>query len=174
MDQQLTPCPDCKAMLPPSDGPVHRYLGASAACWALFAALNNGGEPPLAPAPANALLTDAYAAQHYGLPSPQAVQSVAVHLLALYGVLEAGLPLDRAVWVRAHVLTSGDTPKRERFVWLDPPDFTGALTVADIVQQPTPEERTDLLGRYVKQVWQRWSQRHGKTVAAWYEQYGTA
>jgi hypothetical protein len=70
----LEPCPGCRAPLPPVDGPTHRYIGASPACWALYTALQSGGDPPLAPAPANALLVDAYAAQHPGAPSPQATQ----------------------------------------------------------------------------------------------------
>ncbi|MCA9961009.1 MAG: hypothetical protein KC443_18340, partial [Anaerolineales bacterium] len=81
------PCPDCHALLPPSGGAGHRYIGASPACWDIFAALANAGEPPLAPHPWNGLLLDAYTTQHPGVPSPQAIQSVAVHLLALHGVL---------------------------------------------------------------------------------------
>jgi hypothetical protein len=64
----LEPCPGCRAPLPPLDGQTHRYIGASPACWTIFAALHNAGEPPLAPAPMNALLDDAYAAQHPGTP----------------------------------------------------------------------------------------------------------
>lgn len=93
----LEPCPDCGALLPPSSGVGHRYVGASAACWELFAALNNAGEPPLVPSTFNGLLTDAYMVQHPGVPSPQAIQSVAVHLLALYGVLERGVDPGRGV-----------------------------------------------------------------------------
>ena len=66
-------CPDCKVVLPKFDGPVHRYLGASASCWAMYAALG-GGEPPIAPGPLNALLVDAYTTQH-----PGAVQSESGH-----------------------------------------------------------------------------------------------
>ncbi|HLF87607.1 MAG TPA: DUF5946 family protein [Anaerolineales bacterium] len=81
-------CPGCRALLPDIDGPTHRYIGASPACWGIYTALTGGGEPPMAPAPSNTLIVDAYAAQHPGTPSPQSIQSVAVHLIALYGVLE--------------------------------------------------------------------------------------
>ncbi len=70
-------------MLPPSSGAGHRYVGASAVCWELFAALNNAGEPPLAPGIYNGLLMAAYMVQHPGVPSPQTVQSVAVHWLVI-------------------------------------------------------------------------------------------
>ena len=54
-----TLCPGCQAQLAPADGPTHRYIGASPACWALYTTLYNGGEPPLAPAAQSQLLGDA-------------------------------------------------------------------------------------------------------------------
>lgn len=164
----LEPCPNCKALLPPNDGPTHRYLGASAACWALFSALNVG-EPPVAPTSLGPLLVDAYAAQHYGVPSPQAIQSVAVHLITLYGVLEQGQSVDNAIWLRTRPLRTGKTSKHDRFHWLTPPDFTVCLTVADIVNAPTPESRAIIMQQYVESVWSTWAALHHETVATWYE-----
>ena len=166
----MEPCPNCRALLPSHDGPTHRYIGASAACWALYSALNVG-DPPVAPTPYGALLVDAYAAQHYGIPSPQAIQSVAVHLLALYGVLEAGQPVEQAIWLRTRPLRDGKTAKHSRFHWLTPPDFTGSLTVADIVRAATPAERAGRMQRYVKSVWEIWAAQQRATVAQWYERY---
>lgn len=165
-------CPDCGAVLPKFDGPTHRYLGASASCWALYAALSGGGEPPIAPGPLNALLIDAYAAQHPGTPSNQAIQSVAVHLLTLYGVLERGVSIDRAVWLRTRPLRAGARPKHSRFVWLTPPSFANTLKVADIVAAPTPTARAARLSEYVRSVWSAWRQtEHTATIARWYEQH---
>src|SRR5690606_37658695 len=120
--------------LPAGDGPTHRYIGASPACWAIFSALLNAGEPPLAPGPMNGLIGDAYAAQHPGTPSPQAIQSVAVHLLVLYGVLERGVAPDQALWIRQRALRDQTQSRRARFTWMTPPSFAGSLTVADIVR----------------------------------------
>src|SRR5262245_53935422 len=100
----LEPCRGCGVNLPPSNGQTHRYIGASPACWAIFANLLNAGQPPLAPAPLNAVLGDAYAAQHPGTPGEQALQSVAVHLLTLYGVLNRGVTPDNALWIRQRAL----------------------------------------------------------------------
>lgn len=166
----MEPCPNCTALLPPHDGPTHRYIGASAACWALYSALNVG-EPPVAPTPYASLMVDAYAAQHYGVPSPQAIQSVAVHLLTLYGVLEEGLAVEQALWLRTRPLRDGKTAKHSRFHWLTPPDFTGSLTVADIVQATTPAERAVVTQRYVESVWSIWAAQAQATVAQWYERY---
>ena len=167
----LEPCPDCRALLPPSDGATHRYIGASAACWGIFVALHNGGDPPLTPQPLNGLLVDAYAAQHPGMPSPQAIQSVAVHLLVLYGVLVRGISPGNALQIRLESVSEKLGPKHGRYHWLTPPNFSNCLTVANIVQSPTPEARTELLVRYVNLVWEKWAVDHVKTVADWYGRF---
>jgi hypothetical protein len=167
---ELEICPGCAAQLPLLDGPTHRYIGASPACWALYSALNVG-EPPIASGPYKGLLVDAYAAQHPGVPSPQAIQSVAVHLLTLYGILVKGMAPDQALWLRLRPLRDGKQPKHSRFVWLTPPLFAGSLTVADLVQAPTPGERAALVQRYVESVWATWAQEHLATIAQWYDRF---
>ena len=171
MKAELSVCPDCGVKLPPVDGPRHRYIGASAACWALFAALNNAGEPPLASGKWNGLITDAYAAQHPGTPSPQAIQSVAVHVLALYGVIERGRPHGQAQWLRLRALDERYGPKRGRFHWLTPPDLTKTEPLTSITTPSTPAARTAAVEIYVKSVLHAWQAAHEKTIAGWYEQF---
>jgi hypothetical protein len=157
--------------LPKIDGPTHRYIEASPACWAIYTNLTGAGEPPLASSRLSGLVVDAYAAQHPGTPSDQSIQSVAVHLLVLYGVLVRGQPPDRALWLRRRPLRDGKIPKHSRFRWLASPSFEGSLTVADIAQAPTPEARAEVAGQYVEQVWSLWAKEHLKTVVGWYEKY---
>jgi hypothetical protein len=164
-------CPDCRVVLPKFDGPVHRYLGASPSCWAMYSALG-AGEPPIAPGPFNALLVDAYTTQHPGVPSNQAIQSVAVHLLTLYGIFERGVPIERAIWLRTRGLRDGSHHKHERFTWLTPPSFADSLKIADIVAASTPQARTARLSDYVHDVWSVWwSTDHADTIVQWYERY---
>ncbi|MCB0213647.1 MAG: hypothetical protein KDJ52_30175 [Anaerolineae bacterium] len=170
-DTEREICPGCGVHLPQIDGPTHRYIVASAGCWAMFSALLNAGEPPLAPAPTNTLLIDAYAAQHPGPPSPQVIQSVAVHLITLYGVLVKGVAVDNALWIRQQALHPGKTGKKDRFEWLASPDLFDTVTVADIVKQTTPAARTEQVARYVTSVWDAWSKPHGAIIADWYEKY---
>lgn len=171
MQPKLEQCPDCRVWLPAVEGTAHRYVGASPSCWAIFSALVNAGEPPLAPHPLGALLLDAYMAQHPGQPSPQAIQSVAVHLLALYGVLEAGVAPEQVLWIRQRAVR-GDAPERHtRFAWLTPPDFTGSLTVADIAAARTPQIRTEQAIDYIQSVWKLWAQSHRTAIAGWYERW---
>ena len=107
-------------VFPPFDGPVHRYIGASPGCWALYSPLVVGEQPdPLllghsrvtatstvvpSRRELGAFVVDAYAVQHHGDASPQAVQSVAVHLLTLHGILARGLDPSRAIWLRLRPL----------------------------------------------------------------------
>lgn len=165
---QMQQCPDCKAWLPAVEGATHRYVGASPACWAMFSALVNAGEPPLAPHPLTGLLLDAYMAQHPGQPSPQAIQSVAVHLLALYGVLEAGVAPEQALWIRLRAVRGAAADRHARFAWLTPPDFSGSLTLTDIVAGATPQARTERAIAYIQAVWQLWASLHRRTIADWY------
>lgn len=103
----LSPCPGCGALFPPHDGPTHRYIDASAGCWALFSwsAVSGGTDVTglvaqsripynVVPVPAcsdalplGSLWGDAYGVQHHGGDSPQAIQSVALHLLNLYRII---------------------------------------------------------------------------------------
>ncbi|MCA9874798.1 MAG: hypothetical protein KC441_14105 [Anaerolineales bacterium] len=166
----LETCPGCLVQLPAVGGPTHRYIGASGACWDLFAALSNGGSPPLAPGPLNGLLVDAYAAQHPGVPSNQSIQSVAVHVLVLYGILDKELSPELALTIRLKAV-SDRAPKHGRYRWLTPPDFTGSITVADVAAQPTPAARTTLVNRYIHEVWSRWSAGHRDTIAAWFDEH---
>lgn len=168
---QLVACPDCGARLAPFDGPTHRYIGGSPACWHLFSLLNNAGEPPLAHSLYNTLLVDAYAAQHHGRPSPQAIQSVAVHLLALHGVLGKGRSSGEALQIRIEAL-AGD--KKGRFVWLEPPPrLVQTITLADVVSGETAVVRTQILGQYVQAVYDIWLADHGRVIDNWYSQYLT-
>lgn len=165
-----TPCTDCGAVLPVLDGPQHRYLGASAACWAVFSALNNAGDPPLAPGAHNGLITDAYAVQHPGEPSPQAIQSVAVHLLVLYAVFDQGLDPVQALDVRIRALGRYPDRKRDRFHWLTPPSSDYSLTIADVAAATTPEDRTATAERWIEEVWRAWSI-HRSRASTWFDLY---
>lgn len=168
---------------PHSDGPSHRYIGASPACWALYAPLTVGNAPDAAllagtrvppdasvpPSPAEpalgVLLVDAYAAQHAGVPSPQAVQSVAVHLLAMHGVIDRGVPPERAMWIRRRAVRT-----RGAYHWLSPPPAGEALTVRHLFAGggvAVPASAAD----YVRSVHEAWRRRAGDTIAAWYERY---
>ena len=165
-------CVGCGAQLPViPDGPVHRYMDSSAACWAIFNALNDPTRP-LEIAPFNILTVDAYAVQHPGVPnSQQAINSVAVHLMTLHGILERDFKLDQAMWLRQRPGRFGSVDRHSRFHWLTPPSFANCLTVADVAAGKTPHERSRIVEAWVREVWQTWSEMHGDQVAIWFEKF---
>jgi hypothetical protein len=180
---ELSPCPGCGALFPPHDGPTHRYLGASAGCWALFSwAVVSGttdvtgliaqsripaNQVPI-PARSNASLIeslwgDAYGVQHHGGTSPQAIQSVAVHLLDLHALISG--KTTRPGWAIARALRV-----RGVFQKLEPPALGSALTFRHLFPGGgvgTPITRS----QYVVSVYEAWMELHRSIVEQWYERY---
>ena len=137
----LSPCPGCGALFPPRDGPTHRYLGASAGCWALHCwstvrggadvgelvaqsrIPNNGVRVPVHSdaSPIESLWGGAYGVQHHGGTSPQAIQSVAVHLLDLHAFITG--KTTRPNWALGRAIRV-----RGVFRKLEPPPLGSALT----------------------------------------------
>jgi Family of unknown function (DUF5946) len=167
----LETCPGCQAVLPLLEGgAIHRYMTSSAACWAAFNSLNDP-EHPLAPSEFNNLIVDAYAVQHPGTPSDQTINSVAIHAMVLYGILERGFKPDQALWLRQRPGRIKSTDKHSRFDWLTPPSFDSSLTVADVAAGKTPNNRSELVEHWVKDVWSRWSEAQGEQIRIWFERY---
>jgi hypothetical protein len=179
----LSPCPGCGALFPSYDGPTHRYVGASAGCWALFGwALVSGGTDAIGlaaqsriperlvpiPAPSDAppidmLFGDAYGVQHHGDNSPQAIQSVAVHLLNLHGIISGKTTRPR--WAIDRALRT-----RGVFRKLAPPALGSALTFRHLFPGGgvvTPVTRSE----YVLSVYETWMALHRSTVEQWWERY---
>jgi len=180
--ETLEACPGCGALFPPHDGPTHGYVGASAACWALLnwsvilrdpdaTELLSSSRlpethvaiPACSDASLDALFGDAYGVQHHGDESPQAIQSVAVHLLNLHGII-AG-KTTRPAWPIARALRT-----RGVFHKLNPPTLGSALTIRHLFPGGgvvVPVTRT----QYVLSVYEAWMSLHRCTIEQWYERY---
>jgi len=181
MASTLIPCPGCGALFPPHEGPTHRYIGASSACWELNLSLMSGSTPqpwllarsrvpPVTPVECtrkdtrllDAACGDAYGVQHHGEGSPQAIQSVALHLLALHGFITKGID---GLWIRNRALRT-----RGVFHKLQPPPLGGALTIRHFFASEGTEgtiSRSD----YACSVHAAWIALHRATVEDWYERY---
>jgi len=179
----LIRCPGCGARFAFFDGPAHLYIGASPACWALYGALLVNAAPDLtlvrgALAPdvlpelwamaefpgAEALLVDAYAVQHHGDGSSQAVQSVAAHLLALHAVLRQGVSAEHVQWVRRRALR-----RRGVFRVLEPPPEGSAFTILHLVDRGGRGPVS--IPRYVASVFAAWERLHATAIEQWYADY---
>jgi hypothetical protein len=140
------------------DGATHRYMTSSPACFASFNALGVDGRG-LETSAWRGLLVDGFAAHHPGSPSPQSIQSVAIHLMVLHGVFDRGFEPHQAMWLRTRPGRPSRTPKHERFVWLTPPDLHLGIAVSD-VEQAAPPMRAGLLGAWLQAVYAAWSAPH--------------
>ena len=111
----------------------------------------------------DSLYGDAYGVQHHGDNSAQAIQSVAVHLLNLHGIISdsttrPGWPIERALRIRGI------------FRKLEPPTLGSALTIRHLfpgggVIAPVTRRQ------YVVSVYEAWMAVHRSTVEEWYERY---
>jgi hypothetical protein len=155
-------CAGCGAILPEADGPTHRYLESSAACWSTYGEVlaREYGDPGLFRR-VHRLTVDVYAVQHPGRPSAQAIQSVAVHLMSLCALLEGGSGAEGA----SKLIREGVRVKR-RFVWLQPPQSMGPLTVADVGKARGPAEHERAVRDWASSAWHAWAPHHA-TVRQW-------
>ncbi len=150
-------------MLPAQDGPTHRYLGASAACWALYGRLMAREFNDPAYAPIHQMSTDTYAVQHPGVPERRTIQSVALHLMTL--CLAFGEERRSLDGPRLHKRMVARAP----FHWLEPPRPNGRVTVADVLRAEGPAEHRTLVAAWARDVWDAWAPHH-PTVLTWIEQ----
>jgi len=153
----LIPCIGCGALFPAIEGPTHRYMESSPACWAAYGEVLAREYTDLAYAENHRLGVDAYAVQHPGRPSPQSIQSVAVHLIRLCLLLEGELDLNRAneAMLRA-------TELKNRFIWLEPPPNRGSITVADIHRASNSNDHVRRVRQWAESAWQAWSPHHSQ------------
>jgi hypothetical protein len=159
--QNLTPCCGCGGMFPDMDGPVHRYMESSAACWAAYGEVMAREYSDLQRLAYYRLSVDAYAVQHPGQPSRQTIQSVGVHLIRLCLLLDCGLSMDRAN--DAMIAASA---RKDSFTWLTPPVQIGKITVADVVSAQTNEALQEVVWAWAREAWAAWAVHHD-TVRAW-------
>ena len=115
------------------------------------------------PSSLDSVFGDAFGVQHHGEDSPQAIQSVAGHLLNIHGIISGqttqhGWALARALRIKG------------AFHKLEPPPLGSALTIRHLFPGGgvgTPITRT----QYVLSVYEAWMSLHRSTVEQWYEHY---
>jgi len=158
----LVPCIGCGGYFADIDGPTHRYLesspGCAAACGELFAChyenMDYYGD-------VYRLANDAYAVQHPGGQSRQAIQSVGIHLIRLCLVLEHSLPAERA-----NDAALAAARRKRDFFWLQRPPSMGDITVANFKPSLSGEEHKKLLMDWARSTWAAWKPHHA-TVRSW-------
>jgi hypothetical protein len=99
---------------------------------------------------------DTYAVQHPGKPEPRTIQSVHVHLLALYLLIERKADPDFATAAMGKVLEK----KKSDFRWLSPPENLGSVTVVQVHAAKTPEEHGFFVQKWAESIWLAWREHH--------------
>ena len=155
-------CVGCGAVVAKADGPTHRYLGTSPGCWSIYGNILAKEYSDARYAAVHALTADAYPVQHPGAPSPQTIQSVAVHLISLYLQLEQGLPPEQA----AATKQAAKERLANEFAWLEPPANVGDVTAIDVERAANPAEHRELVARWARSAWSAWSVHHA-TIRDW-------
>ena len=154
-------CPGCGLGLPFSDGPTHAYIGASASCWSVYTEVLSREYQDLRYARVHQLTSDSYPAQHPGNPERRSIQSVAVHLIGLYLMIERGEDTRRADPRPQIALTAA-----RHFHWLTPPASTGAVTVDYVLSAADPDEHCSRVREWSRSVWSAWSDHH-EVIRRW-------
>lgn len=159
-------CPGCGAEFPPSDGATHAYIGASAGCWGAYGEVLAREYSNMTYMRSHPYTVDAYAVQHPGQPERRTIQSLIVHLITLYGMIELQRPSAEMATVRKNAVTLADG-----FYWLEPPADMGTLTVVDVLAAPDAAAHDDIVKHWATQMWHVWKSYHAP-IKAWAAQIG--
>lgn len=153
-------CPGCGGAFPHLDGPVHRYMTNSAACWEGFGALLAADYSSADRMRFHQVVVDAYAAQHPGDGGlPQQVQSVGLHLMTLCLFLEHGT--DPALGTELH-RRMVRRPYFRRLARSGP----GGLTWAHVPRTGTPQDAREAAFEWARTVWDTYEAEH-PTIRTW-------
>lgn len=154
-------CFGCGDFFPGSDGPTHPYMLSSPGCWAAYGELLAREYQDPRYMRLHRLTVDTYAVQHPGVDTPQARNSVGIHLSRLYLLFERGWSIERA---NAAMLAI--TAKKHAYPWLAPPGSMGSLSVRHALATGTPEAHAAAVEQWARSVWTAWAAHHA-TVRDW-------
>jgi hypothetical protein len=164
-------CVGCGAEVQLLDGSIHRYMTSAPACWQRYGEVLNTLYAHPEHQEALIMCVDTYAVQHPGTPNPQAIQSVAVHLLNLYSYLVRGHPIHIPQRILSERMFHAIAPPRMRAAyWLAPPSFAGTLTVFEMPLCGTGAALATGARAWAESVWEAWRGHH-QQIAEWYAKH---
>jgi hypothetical protein len=151
----LHACIGCGGLFERTEGPVHDYMESSPACWASFGEVlaREYADPSLMRV--HRLSVDAYAVQHPGGTSRQAIQSVGLHLVRLCLILERGWSAENA---NAAMLRA--SRHKASMFRLPRPSTLGGITVADVVAAADAAGHRAAVLLWADSAWQAWKACH--------------
>src|SRR5262245_20348838 len=154
----LIPCIGCGALVDDSSDPTHDYVGCSPRCWTIFGEVLAKEYSDYRFGTVHRLTVDTYAVQHPGKPERRTIKSVAVHLIGLHLSLE--LNFDR---IQAVKILQAAAERSSSFIWLDPPESSGSMTIIDVHRAgDNPLEHKRLVNEWARTTWAAWARHHPK------------
>ena len=155
-------CPQCGALVPDIDGPVHVYVPSAPGCWAAFGELRSDEMLRFPEALANNLVVDAFMAQHPGDGTDRRDrQSVFVHLAAICAVLERGSAPSKSPNVLRAVLSG-----RTDYPILSRASGPGDLTILRVVGATDVADHDRRAHAWAESVWDSYRDHHPTIRAA--------
>ena len=155
-------CPQCGAVVPDIDGPVHAYVPSAPGCWAAFGAVRADEMLRFPESEANNLVVDAYMAQHPGDGTDRRDrQSVFVHLVSLCAVIERGAAASRSPDVLRAVLA-----RQAEFPVLRRDRGPGTMTVLSVTDVMSVDDHDARVRAWAGTVWESWREHHPAIRAA--------
>jgi hypothetical protein len=167
MNKDLIACIGCGALVPDVEGPSWRYPNAgSPGCWAVFGEILAKEFSDYRYGRLHRMTVDTYAVQHPGDPTPQTIQSVNIHLIALCLTLERAYDFNYTTRMMGQIVQR----YKGQFNWLEPPDSLGEMTVLEVVKANSGEEHERLVTSWARSAWQAWKPHH-QTIFDWIDRF---
>jgi len=165
MVETLIKCYGCGASVENITGQPHKYIGATQGCWSLYGEIlakeyGEYGYPELT----HRLTVDTYAIQHPGKPGRQSIQSVNIHLISLYAILNKNFDGQKATKLIGDLLS-----KQPTFEWLDPPVPNGTKTVKYVLAAMNKQEHEQLVREWADDVFKCWYSKHKKVIEIFFQ-----
>ncbi len=136
--------------------PRHKYLPATPGCWKLYGELLAKEYSDLNYWRVHRLTVDTYSVQHTQSDDPRNIQSVNVHLVALYMGLEKKLSSDAIPPIMSRVIQID----KGAFVKLKAPSFHSVKNVSAILPARNATEHCRLVQDWANEVWEIWETHH--------------
>ena len=153
------PCFACGSNSLKMEGEVHPYMLASPGCWMMFCEVMNREFSDLTSWSGHQYTVDAYAAQHVGKKEDKrALNSVNIHLAALFAIFEKGIPLEKTPQFRGKF--SQHYKGKDLLEWLEPPETMGELTIFDLWENKDPNLHFEIAQEWAMSVWRAWEHQH--------------
>jgi hypothetical protein len=154
-------CFGCGAKSLNFEGEVHNYMLSSPGCWAMFCEIMDREFSDIRYWRAHQFTVDAYAASHVGKKEDiRAVNSVNIHLAALYFIFEKGMSLEETPKLRSRF--SQYYKGKDQLEWLVPPSSFGDLSIYELWENEVPEMHYPIAENWARSIWEAWSHQHDR------------